>query len=413
MTARASKIAQSSVAQANDTGDARHLRVAYFVESFPVLSETFVLNEVRALRRRGCQITVFAMYPPEAMPQHPGAQEEAERAVYLEARLQRMTGVSWRLRQLVDGDARDIRRRGAALGPRYRWLARHAYVLGDHLKQGEYDLIHGHFAAPAGEWIYLAAQMTGLPYTFTAHRRDVFDTPPMAFPQIAESAKEVITVSNYNRSYLAERFGIAQDHIRVVPCGIDTDWFFPEKAPPRDDTIPRIATVARLAPEKGLSYLLEAYATLRDRGTRFRATVAGEGPERSALLSLRSNLGLDDCVEFVGALGASGVRDLLQGSDLFALSSLSESLGVVYLEAMACGLPVVGTDVLGVGETICHEETGYLVEPRDPAAMADALERLVNDPELRKAMGKRSFSWVTERFSLERQVDDLLRVWRA
>lgn len=391
----------------------RPLRLAYFVESYPLVSETFVLNEVLELHRRGHTVTVFALDTPETIPTHPGAAAEANRVILLSNHLNSIPSWKWRLARMVRRDARNVYALGKRMGPRYAWLSRYAEILGRLLRKGNYDLLHAHFAAPGAEWACLAAHIAGIPFTFTAHRRDIFDAPPPAFQAISESAAITITVSHFNKHYIHSQFSINLDHIRVIPCGLDTDFFQPPNiSPPPPDSIFQLVTVARLAPEKDLATLLHAYAELRRRGLKFKAIIVGDGPKRNPLLALRSQLGLCRTVDFRGALGSNEVRNLLRSSTIFCLSSISEGLPLAYMEAMASGLPVVGTDVQGVSELIRHGETGYLVPSQQPFALADATEALMSDHQQAQRMGAAGRLRVLEHFSIGRQIDDLLSVWQ-
>lgn len=377
-----------------------------------MVSETFVLNEVLELRRRGHDVTVFALYPPERLPEHPGAREEADRAIYLDARLRKVSAWKWAIGRRFQRDARALFARGRHLGQRYAWLARYAIVFGRLLREKQFDVLHAHFASPGAEWAYMATRVAHIPFTFTAHGSDIFRRPPEAFSAISKAALATITVSNFNKEFIRSVLAVDAERIHVIPCGIDVGLFRPDDdSRRRRDAVPQLITVARLAPEKDYGTLLAAYAELRRRGWQFKAWIVGSGPEHERLLAVRSELGLDDIVDFCGSRGAVEVRDLLRMSDAFCLSSTSETLGVVYLEAMACGLPVVGTDVLGVSEAVCAGETGSLVGPSQPRAFADAIEKLLQDPDHAREMGKAGRHWVEMRFSLTRQVNDLLSVW--
>jgi glycosyltransferase involved in cell wall biosynthesis len=201
----------------------------------------------------------------------------------------------------------------------------------------------------------------------------------------------VAAISEGVRRSLLES-GVPERLVRVIPSGID---FEPFEAP-FDREAARAALgvapgdllaiqVAALAPHKSQTTLLRAAAALATSAPRLHVWIAGEGTLREALLAEHRALGLDNRVRLLGF--REDVVPLLRAADLFVLSSYLEGLGTSVLDAMAAGLPVVATEVGGVPEMVRHEVTGLLVPPRDPAALARAMERLVGDPTLRARLG--------------------------
>ncbi|HWS14462.1 MAG TPA: glycosyltransferase, partial [Rhodocyclaceae bacterium] len=175
--------------------------------------------------------------------------------------------------------------------------------------------------------------------------------------------------------------------------------------------VPTLVCVARLEPVKNHRVLLEALALLRARGVPFRAALLGDGKAREAVLAARRELGLDEVVDMPGAADQDQVRDWLQRADVSVLSSDSEGMPVSLMEAAAAGVPVVATDVGGNADLVADGETGYIVAPRDPAAFAAALERLLSDPGQRARFGAAARNRAIARFSLAHQVDQMLSVW--
>ena len=163
---------------------------------------------------------------------------------------------------------------------------------------------------------------------------------------------------------------------------------------------PLVVVLASLHRRKGLEHFLQAVARVAPRVPAARFVVAGEGPERGRLEALRRELGLDDRVSFPGSIRP--VRELLAASDLFVLSSLEEGISNALLEAQSEGVPAVVTDVGGNAEVVENERTGLVVAPGDPAALAQAMGRLLgSDPE-RRAMGVAAAARTREVYSLER-----------
>jgi glycosyltransferase involved in cell wall biosynthesis len=165
--------------------------------------------------------------------------------------------------------------------------------------------------------------------------------------------------------------------------------------------------VARLTQVKGHGVLLEALRQLRDREVAIRLTMVGEGPKRHELEQLARDLDIASMVTFAGAVGREHVRRYYAEADAFCLSSFAEGVPVVLMEAMAMGLPVVAADVMGVGELVEDNASGLLVRPGRPDLLADALERLVADPDLRRQLGTAGRATVERAFDIRRSAAEI------
>lgn len=236
----------------------------------------------------------------------------------------------------------------------------------------------------------------------------------------ADPADAILAISVGVREALL-RSGVPADLIHVVPSGIDLQ---PYEAPcdraalrarlgvPADSVL--VLQVAALAPHKSQTDLLKAAALLRDRVPSVRIWIAGEGPLRDSLERERASLRLDDSVRLLGF--REDVPDLLRAADLFCLSSYLEGMGTSILDAMAAGLPVVGTRVGGIPEAVAEGETGLLVPARSPEDLAGALARLAGDRGMREAMGERARERVRE-FSADRTAERTrsvyIEAWRG
>ncbi|HMP08340.1 MAG TPA: glycosyltransferase, partial [Lacipirellulaceae bacterium] len=177
------------------------------------------------------------------------------------------------------------------------------------------------------------------------------------------------------------QWGVPVAKLLTIHNGVDVERFMPEGEVHDgwQDAGPLVA-VARLSPEKGIGTLLEAAAVARETTPDLRVEIAGDGPCRDALLRQRDELGLDDCVEFLGQI--EDVPSLLHRARMFVLPSDSEGIALTLLEAMAAGLPVIATRVGGTAEAVRHEETGFRVPPQDLPAAVAAIGRLLDDPVL-------------------------------
>ena len=343
-------------------------RVAYVVNVFPKLSETFIANELAELRRRGVEVLILSLRPPIEGLQH---------EIVAEAGLVQRT----------------VHNRADFLA------ALRAFVP---------EVVHAHFATdPAAAACELATELR-VPFTFTAHGHDIYRRPPADFAQRAARAAAVVTVSQANARSIVQRFGVPAAHVRVIACGVDTSRFKPN-GPPASP--PLIVCVARLVPVKNLGLLLEACADIRARGVQFRAVLVGDGRLRGELEAECERLDLAATFEFVGAATQQRVVSFWQRATVAALTSDSEGMPVSLMEAGACGVPAVATAVGGVPELVEDGITGFLVPAGDVPALAAALERILCDHDLATRLGGAARRKVERSFSIAGQIDRLLSLW--
>jgi glycosyltransferase involved in cell wall biosynthesis len=273
---------------------------------------------------------------------------------------------------------------------------------GNIIREFQPNLIHAHFAKEATEKARELSLDFGVPYCFTAHGYDIHRKPPRDFYERAMGARA---------RYIHEVFRVPETHIHIVPCGVDTSYFSPAPRSDASEPIPLIVCVARHVEVKNLALLLQACALIQRRGIAFRCVMAGDGPIREQLLKQRASLGLDDFVELPGAVEQAEVLKCWQRASVGVLTSDNEGMPVCLMEAAACGVPVVSTAVGGIPELVQDGVTGLLCSRGDAKEIADALELLLGDSELRHRMGAAARVRAEEHFSVVRQVDELQRIW--
>ncbi len=345
-------------------------RIAYVLNIFPKISETFIASELAELRRRGVEVLILSLNPPKEEIHHRMVDEFGllERTIY----------------------------------DRQHFMKA--------LEEFRPELLHAHFATAATDTARELAAKMGLPFTFTAHRYDIYHKPPPDFAARVSAAAGFITVSNANVRYISETYGIPAGRINVIPCGVDTGLFKPSG---KKSHIPNIVCVARLHPIKNQRLLLEACALLAAKGIDFRCVLVGDGVCRTEIEDVRARLGLERVVELVGAAEQSQVLAWWQRATVAVLTSENEGMPVCLMEAAACGVPSVATAVGGIPELVVEGVTGMIVPPGDKEALAGALERILLDRELAEEMGEAARRRAVEHFSLSRQVDRLLAIWTA
>jgi glycosyltransferase involved in cell wall biosynthesis len=240
-----------------------------------------------------------------------------------------------------------------------------------------------------------------------------------------------ITATGLRLAEATARYAPAGKPVTVVPYGVDLRDFRPRASAfargesafggrggpalggrqERPEVV--IGAVARLSKEKGLHYLVEAFAVVAGRHPQARLVLAGQGPERHRLERLAARLGLGERVRFLGEVPHEQVPGVLQQLDIFAMPSTYEGFGVAALEAEAMELPVVASRVHGIPDVVVDGETGLLVPPRDRQALAAALDRLASDGDLRRRLGQAGRAFVAEHYSWEENTAQMEALYEA
>lgn len=404
--------------------DGARARLAYIVSTWPRLSQTFVLTEVLALERRGVALRIFSIKEPENEPVHEDLRRVRAKATYLSLANNRKKVVRGNFATAVRHPLRYLRTllRALLLNPRWSFLQsflQAAYVA-DLLSRDTITHLHAHFATAPASVAMFTHHLAGIPYTFTAHAKDIyFDTKPRLLRTKIKHSRAVVTISEYNRGYLTHLMHPSEStKARCVYNGMDLSRYSNGHPGIEKHLVPSIVTVARLIEKKGVGDLIRACHILRERERSFRLEIIGKGPLRAALKTQVHLLKLQDTVRFRGALAQEAVREAYRQADIFALPCVitengdRDGIPTVLLEAMACGLPVVSTGVSGIPELVESGRDGILVEPRNPEMLADALDRLLSNEDLRKKLGAAACAKVTKKFSVERSVTELLGLFQ-
>lgn len=382
--------------------------LAVLVNGFPRLSETFVLQELLDLERRGVQLHLFALSrPAESVQQQAVARLRARVEYVPEVALLSRRSVAWSHAALLrrhganhlaafarlsrePGATRGIMRRGA-------WLA-------ERLAQLKAPALYVHFAHKPGTVGRIAARLAGVPYGLSCHAKDIWATPPEELVPKLRDAEVVLTCTVAGRDALAAHAEGATP-VRLIHHGVDVDAVVPRRPAPGP---PRLLSVGRLVEKKGHDTLIRAAALLRDRGVPFTLRIAEEGVEWPRLQRLVHELDVAAHVTFLGPLSPSEVRTEYASASVFALACRRlengdrDGLPNVVLEAMVQGLPIVSTVQDGVCEAVQHGRNGLLVAPDDPSALADALASVLSDPGLAIELGNGAQHTARERFDCRR-----------
>jgi len=402
------------------TIDQNRTRIGYVLKVFPRVSETFVANEIVALERLGTEVIAFSLHAGDGSARHAVLREKRGPTIQVDSQASPdEDDVRRAIHRLAIQHRLDDAERRSLLPRKY---VRLALQLAKLATEHRITHFHAHFASRATHVAALTAALTGLPYSFTAHAKDLYhcDVDLDALRWKVEQAQWCVTVTDYNLTFLrrmvAVRPGQAEKILRLYN-GINLDRFLP--APPARGNPSLILAVGRLVPKKGFDVLVRACSLLRGRNLRFRCDIIGSGPEEPALRALIDSERLNTDVHLLGPKSSEEVAAALRQATVVTLPCIVakdgnvDALPTVLLEAMATGRPAVSTSLSGIPEIICSGETGLLVEPGDPIALADALATICNDSALAAAMGERARRRCERMFDLQRNVGRLHHLFNA
>ncbi len=292
------------------------------------------------------------------------------------------------------------------------------------LLREEFDLIHTHLPTPwSADWSAIAATTRRKPLVLTHHNNIVGDGYANCVAQvynytglkfILERANRIIiTQPNYlaSSSYL-EKY---EDKVEVIPVGVDAEKFRPMNTENEDNTLFFLSVLDRFHVYKGLDHLLQALNTVKEEDPDVKLIVGGEGELLDRYRQMSSSLGLEENVEFVGFIPDYEITQYYNRCDLFILPSISaeqEGFGMVLLEAMACGKPVISTDIVGVAKDLMENGAGIIVERRDAKGLAEAILHILQNKDRAGTMGAAGRRLVEEKYRWETMAKRVEMVYR-
>jgi glycosyltransferase involved in cell wall biosynthesis len=392
--------------------------VGYILKMFPRFSETFILNELLELERQGVTLRIFSLKEPN------------DGIVHRDVELVRgdVTYIRWRrVLAVARAHAKVLRRSSGRyveallFALRRRRLVSLKYflkagVIADYVQREGIGHIHAHFASSAASVALDVHRLTGVPYSFTAHAKDIYrhDLDIDHLRMKLDQARFAVTVSDYNRDHLA-RLG-ARNVVRIYN-GIDLRRFGANGA--ASDEPPLVLAVGRLVEKKGFDVLIRACEVLRVDGVRFRCLIVGKGELADDLQTLISALDLEQHVELAGPLSQEALLELFPRAAVVAAPCVvgsdgnRDGLPTVLTEAMALKVPVIATPVTGIPELVEDGRTGLIVPERDPAALAVAIRRLIEETETARRLTEAGRERVECDFDLRVNVGELRMLFEA
>ncbi|MCI0414582.1 glycosyltransferase family 4 protein [bacterium] len=386
------------------------MRVAYILKRYPRYSETFVVNEILAHERAGSEIHIFSLLSPEDTHFQDILSKVRAPVTYLTAGRLNATDFWMAIQetsQVIPDLFQTLR---VARGEEVRYVHQ-AILLAREIRSKKIEHIHCHFASAATSVGRLAAHFSSVPYTFTAHAKDIFhqDVQRRDLETKFQDADAVITVSQFNVQYLNELLG-HQSNLHRIYNGLDLSRF-PYSSPACRAS--EIIAVGRLVEKKGFDTLVEACSFLKDRGTEFQCKIIGAGELEQALASQIRTLGLEKRIELTGPLPQNQVIQLIQEASVLVAPCKNGSDGnrdglpTVLLESMALGTPVVSTEVSGIPEILTDSATGLRVPQRDAGKLAAAILKLLRDPGLRMRLALAARERIERDFDISKNAAEL------
>ncbi len=372
------------------------LRLAYLISRYPAVNHTYLLREVRELRRNGFAVQVVSVLPADRPPASLDQAERAEQestcyvssagaAGWLAAHLatlasrplRYLAGIACALR-LGEGSPRETARW-------LRWFGQ-AVIAGRWIEARGIRHVHCHYASSVA---LLASRVFSFTVSHTIHGPAEFENPALfRLREKIESARFVVAISQYGRSQLM-RYAPPSEWAKFAVCrlGVETARYAGLQAAPKTGPF-TVLSVGTLSPEKGFPLLIDALEGLAGAGRDLRARIVGDGPFRAALTARLAQTGLGERIRLEGALRHEAVVPLYGNSHAFVLASFAEGIPVVLMEAMAAGLPCVATRITGVPELIEDGVDGLLVPAGDAGALPGAIARLMEVEDLRRRLGE-------------------------
>lgn len=384
------------------------------------VGNAWVGNELMALSKRGIPFVLHSLHRPEQTFFKSEAVDEINRQtrfIYPMTALAMIKGVF--LAPVIFGRHFWFAMLNAFFGRKESFTVRLKSILhfivacswARTLQQQQVAHIHSQWINSCGTVAMYGAWLLGKPFSFTGHAADLFRERCALKDKILR-AQFIVCISSFHRDfYLAE--GADPDKLIIVYCGIDTSIFSPVSQAVEDKPL-RLISAARLVEKKGLKYLIGACQQLVGQHS-FTCTIAGDGPLLTELQQQIDDLGLSALVKLTGKpILQEDIPAFMASGDIYCLPCVwaadgdVDGLPQMLMEAMACGVPVISTRLVGIPDLIKHGSTGLLVEPNDSNALAEAIGQLGHDDELRRRLALQGREAVTRRFDIATCLEPLL-----
>ena len=276
------------------------------------------------------------------------------------------------------------------------------------------DIVHAHYATSYG---MLGSLLKHKPYLISVWGSDVFEFPQASFINkiiLKRNLSKATRLFSTSKIMGLETKKYTNKKVETVPFGVDITKFHPVPQK-KESTIITLGIIKTLELNYGINYLLDAFKLIISKydTIKFKLTIAGDGSQKEALKKQVHELNIEDLVDFKGQINQTEVADCFNQMDIAIIASLAESFGVSAVEAAACGIPVVATNVGGLPEVVLDGKTGLLCPSKNPQALANQISKLIEDSDLRKKMGKEARKFVVKNYNWEKNVDLMMTHYQS
>lgn len=425
-------------------------QIGYILKGYPRTSETFITNEIRLLEKMGINLSIFSVKKLEGQKNHAMVNDIQAPVDYLPQAdpLSETRFSTWLMDNLPKfsfSHKQLIRRKPLSyikvlaeclwMCIQYRnsffdWprevfikeFLQAGYIANAALKSGQIQHFHAHFCHGSTTIAMFASRMSGIPFSFTAHAKDIYLkslNPGRLLQKKMRRAEFLVTCTGANEEHL-QKLAPEGTKIHRIYHGLDTQLFSVDasNSAAAEEALPIVLSVGRLVEKKGFDFLIRACAILKARGHRFRCQIVGGGDDYTDVLSrLINELGVQDTVDLHGAVTQEELRDIYRKATLFALPCLvvgngdRDGIPNVLVEAMSMQVPVISTDISGIPELIENNINGLLVPEKNAEAMADAIEKLLINPEMRQQLSSAGRARVCNDFDSQITTQDLKKLF--
>jgi len=376
------------------------MNIIYFLNFYPTKHKLVAHDEMLELARRGHRITAISVWG--------GLKDKAVDSPFDVIHLKNGIKIPVIINLLFKYPAKILKhfillKRHLGFRDTFKFLSSYKIFIKIHP-----DRIHAHFANNAALKGYLLSQFLEVPFGCTGHGSEILLYPEPYLKELILNAEPFITISQYNKKILINRYNIPEDEIKVNYVGIDTEYFHRQGR--HYPSFFSILSVTAMRKVKGVRYLIEACEKLKKKGVVFKCVIVGDGEDYDEMFKLAGDLHLEKQVVFTGPVDQGKIRDYLLNASIFVLPSLSEGIPVSIMEAMAMEVPVVATRITGIPEIIEDGENGFMFEPEYSEALAEKMLFLYENPEIVIKVGKKGRKTVEEKFNLKKNVDRFLKL---
>jgi glycosyltransferase involved in cell wall biosynthesis len=384
--------------------------VGYILKKFPVLSETFILNELLELEAQGVPIHIFSLERPND-PRFHNDLPKLKTSISYVPNISDVTSLQKHFYRAANYYGKHFRKALAYVlkhsRPSLMWRFLQSCYVANEARRFRIGHVHAHFATRPTSVAFLASMIADVPYSFTAHAMDIFKIhlSTKSLSKKIKKARFVVTVSEYNREHLMKFADGNRGKIVKIHNGIRLDSFKPNEEIDKKPLFIFIC-VARFVEKKGHRVLVEACDILRRQGLSFQCWLVGKGKLRSFIRSQIKTKNLSDCMKLLGPRSQVEVMNLYRSAHAYVLPCIvgsdgnRDGLPVSIVEALATGLPVITTPMTGNPEVIEENRNGLLVPFNDAKALAEAMGKLMKDSNLYERLRRNTRASVESRFDL-------------